>query len=820
MIPKSSHFPNQGWKIHISATIEDASCLLYNVSEFLINNKVAFKFVPSEHMLENKNSKSADRAYSGKFITVYPRDVEHFHWLLKELEHITSDFEEGPYILNDCQWKNSNVFYRFGGLKKMIKRIDGIDTLVIYDNEGNSLEDLRVPYYYVPEFVEKPDFIIENEQLNNEEFNKLNDFENFEALHFSNAGGVYKVNKGEKKFILKEGRRKAGLDGDRNDGFSRIKNEYRSLKRLQNINGIANIYEYFEIWKHNYILEEFIEGNTLQEYIASNYPFSYDEHEYKSYSNKCIVILEKLHKIIEEIHNLGLAVGDLSTNNILINDQLEVHIIDFEVSCDKNKKYKLLLGTPGMINVNSKNYEEADWYSFYKICRFMFLPISSIHELSPKIKNKHDKFIKNKFGDRIINYILQFEKYQYPNINFWPEAFNLYNSLEVPTTDIEIDKINDFILNSIRSLIKYCDTDNLNLIPGNIYANNNYLSKFNYAHGSFGVISALSKNNAIKNNEALEFWIETTLYIIREYKINSIEELGLYNGLSGIMNVLYELGYENEVYQYIKSVVSLIENEDLTVMSNISIYSGLTGIVLTLASYNDIFTDLNLSKVIDKITLTIINKFDQNISEKTELDMGLISGWSGAALFLWKWGELTKNNVMKKKTFEIIEYINNNYIVKIGKELTLKNNGKYSPYLSNGALGFKLLLLEIYKDDKNALPIDLLDYIEVISQEPPYTNTFDSGLMSGYSGFLIYENAKKNLLSNGKNMDEIVKNLNIYMLSDSDGNILFPGKFGLKCSMDIEEGISGLIMCLYDLGKNQWNSWLPLPKSNLKIFEI
>lgn len=39
MLFKKSNLPNQGWKIHVSANIEDAQSVLLEVSRFLVNNK-------------------------------------------------------------------------------------------------------------------------------------------------------------------------------------------------------------------------------------------------------------------------------------------------------------------------------------------------------------------------------------------------------------------------------------------------------------------------------------------------------------------------------------------------------------------------------------------------------------------------------------------------------------------------------------------------------------------------------------------------------------------------------------------------------------
>ncbi|WP_346244184.1 hypothetical protein MKZ19_07465 [Shouchella clausii] len=125
LIFNEKDFPEQGWKIHVSADINEASSLLYDVAEYLICNEVSFKYVPNLGALSSKNAKYADRSASGKFITVYPENNDVFFRLLNDLKEVTKQYELGPYILNDQQWQGSNVFFRYGGLKRILTYIDG-----------------------------------------------------------------------------------------------------------------------------------------------------------------------------------------------------------------------------------------------------------------------------------------------------------------------------------------------------------------------------------------------------------------------------------------------------------------------------------------------------------------------------------------------------------------------------------------------------------------------------------------------------------------------------------------------------------------------
>lgn len=47
VLSKKTTFPNQGWKIHISAATAELQLVLQKVADFLIAQDVSFKYVPS-----------------------------------------------------------------------------------------------------------------------------------------------------------------------------------------------------------------------------------------------------------------------------------------------------------------------------------------------------------------------------------------------------------------------------------------------------------------------------------------------------------------------------------------------------------------------------------------------------------------------------------------------------------------------------------------------------------------------------------------------------------------------------------------------------
>ncbi len=147
---KGSTLPEQGWKIHITTLMEDVQSVLNKVARICIENKIEFKHLKDRRSFIEMNSKNANRASSGKFITIYPTSNEVFVELLEMLSLATQEFKKGPYILSDKRWKTSNVFYRYGGFKRIVNEQG---QHCIKDEQGNLIEDQRNPFYQVPDFV-------------------------------------------------------------------------------------------------------------------------------------------------------------------------------------------------------------------------------------------------------------------------------------------------------------------------------------------------------------------------------------------------------------------------------------------------------------------------------------------------------------------------------------------------------------------------------------------------------------------------------------------------------------------------------------------
>src|SRR5689334_22373787 len=71
--PGVAEVPEQGWKLHVSATAESAGDVLRRVLPVLVEARCAFKLAGSAIAVDDLNEGEAGVSQIGKFVTVYPQ---------------------------------------------------------------------------------------------------------------------------------------------------------------------------------------------------------------------------------------------------------------------------------------------------------------------------------------------------------------------------------------------------------------------------------------------------------------------------------------------------------------------------------------------------------------------------------------------------------------------------------------------------------------------------------------------------------------------------------------------------------------------------
>jgi hypothetical protein len=188
--PEEHVLPKQGWKIHVSSSIDDAEHALQAVWDYCVPRGLAFKFLRSQAVMVMFNSKSAFRGSSGKLMTIYPADVAQLELVLKELDGILSGIE-GPYILSDLRYGDGPLFVRYGAFAEQHCVDDsGERVLALEDDQGRLVPDVRGPTFTYPPWVALPEFLKPHLAARNAVTTAGLPYEIESVVQFSNGGGV------------------------------------------------------------------------------------------------------------------------------------------------------------------------------------------------------------------------------------------------------------------------------------------------------------------------------------------------------------------------------------------------------------------------------------------------------------------------------------------------------------------------------------------------------------------------------------------------------------------------------------------------------
>ena len=132
-------------------------------------------------------------------------------------------------------------------------------------------------------------------------------------------------------------------DDDKTDNLSgRFRREAQAAGALSHP-GIVSVYEFGEDAQHAFIAMEYVEGNSLREYMANGAKF--DEHD-------SVSIMAQLLDALQFAHDHAVWHRDIKPANILVMGNGRIKLTDFGIarveSADRTKT-NVIMGTPGFI---------------------------------------------------------------------------------------------------------------------------------------------------------------------------------------------------------------------------------------------------------------------------------------------------------------------------------------------------------------------------------------------------------------------------------------------------------------------------------------
>ncbi|MFJ9625972.1 class III lanthionine synthetase LanKC [Streptomyces sp. NPDC101181] len=382
--PDGLRLPPQGWKIHVAAALDNASSVLDRVIAHCLERRIAFKCLPEPGLLALRNAKYADRAGSGKFITVYPPSEDAFPEVCADLMRLLEG-EHGPYILSDLRCGDGPVHVRYGAFAaRFCSGPDGRPVPAVADPQGRLVPDDRGPSFRIPSWVTPPDFLLPH--LEARAAVGLGDlpYTVEKALHFSNGGGVYlgRDTRTGTRIVLKEARPYAGLAADGADAVARLERERSALEQLAGLACVPDVLDAFEVGDHHFLVLQYIPGATLNTVFARRFPLARQHPtpdllaEHHAWAEE---VYGQVERAVAAVHERGLVISDLHMSNVMVDEESSrIVLLDFEAASPLAENRRQIVANPAFVAPPDRRGADIDRYALACLRLALYLPLTTL----------------------------------------------------------------------------------------------------------------------------------------------------------------------------------------------------------------------------------------------------------------------------------------------------------------------------------------------------------------------------------------------------------------------------------------------------------
>ncbi|WP_330239806.1 class III lanthionine synthetase LanKC [Streptomyces sp. NBC_00525] len=790
--PTGHRLPEQGWKIHVSALPDNAGRVVDLTADHCLERGIPFKFLRSRSVLTTHSLKYAPRSASGKLVTIYPCDEDE---LLRTLEELgkTLDGEPGPYILTDLRWGDGPLHVRYGGfVARYCPTEDGTSVLAVRRPDGTLVPDSRRPVFEVPDWVTPPAFLGELMAARSggaEEF----PYRVERALHFSNAGGVYLArDTAGRQVILKEARPHAGLDGRGDDAVVRLARERRALERLAGLPGVPELYEHRTVWEHHFLAVEHLPGDTLQTWLARNYPLvraGSTQEELDTYARRAAALADRVERIVRAVHGRGLVFGDLHPANILVDEDDRVHLVDFELAFPVEEADRLGLGHPGFAGTG-RTGTAIDRHALAALRLWLLFPLTNLSELDPGRASRYADVAEHRFGltpgslDPLRRELAPAGPDRTPEALRTPAA----TDLAAPAPDWAAAR------RSMAEAVLLSATPERTdrLFPGSV--RQFHTDGLNLAYGAAGVLWALDRAGAGRHPQHEE-------WLLRAVRSSPPQRAGLLDGAHGVAHVLAGFGHVDEALRLADDCRAAV-----AAMRATSLYGGLAGVGLTQLGLAHTTGRADLRD----LALETAARLAENVRAGQAPGItagpgrgshaGLLHGWSGPALFYLRLYEETADRVHLDLAVRALHLDLDLCAPADDGSLQVDGGFRLLPYLDVGSAGIALVadqLLAHRADERIAGALPAI----ARAAEPEFT--IEPHLFAGRAGLL----ATLAALSSGTACREpavvghdplVARHLSRlhWHAMSYRGHLAFPGEQLRRLSMDLATGTAGVLLAV------------------------
>ncbi|CAO0836290.1 Serine/threonine protein kinase OS=Streptomyces microflavus OX=1919 GN=Smic_54590 PE=4 SV=1 [Streptomyces microflavus] len=675
--PDGLRLPAQGWKIHISAAADNAASVLERVAEHCLAHRLPFKCVPSPGLLNLRNAKYADRAGSGKFITVYPHSEDTFPEVCTSLMKLLEG-EHGPYILSDLRCGNGPVHTRYGAFAaRFCTGPDGRPVPAVADPQGRLVPDDRGPAFRIPAWVTPPDFL--RPHLEARAAVGLGDvpYTVEKALHFSNGGGVYlgRDTRTGEQVVLKEARPYAGLAADGADAVARLERERTALEQLAGLDCVPAVHDAFEVGGHHFLVLQYLPGTTLNTVFARHFPLARQNPspellaEHAAWAEE---LYGKVERAVEAVHARGVVISDLHMSNVMVDEETSrIALLDFEAASRAGDRRRQIVANPAFVAPPDRRGTEIDRYALACLRLALYLPLTTLFGID---RTKAAGLARD------IARIFPVDEE-----SLRPAVEEIQRGAEAPASGTRTPAPGDWPAardSMARAIAASCTPDRDDrCFPGDIAQFATATGGQSFAYGAAGVLYALHETGAPRCEPAEE-------WLLRQAKAPaSGSPLGFYDGLTGIAWALHRIGRTAEAADLTRIVLDQ-PLEGLTA----DLHSGYAGIGLALddlARTASAAEGRALAAAAGRCTALAVRALvDGPPSPRT----GLLHGASGVALLLVRRYETTGDTALLDLAAVALRRDLDRCRAGDEGELLVVEGKRLMPYLGAGSAGIAAVI--------------------------------------------------------------------------------------------------------------------------------
>ncbi|WP_442790471.1 class III lanthionine synthetase LanKC [Nonomuraea sp. NBC_01738] len=771
--PEEAVLPEQGWKIHASACLENSPDVLKIAAQYCISRNIPFKHLRSRHHLHLRNAKYADRGASGKLITIYPKDEHQLDEILQDLSPQLAG-QPGPYILSDLRIGGGPLYVRYGGIaERYCVSGQGRVEPAIADPEGTLVPDRRGPVFALPAWITLPRFLEPHIAARAAASLDGVPYRIDKVLHFSNGGGVYlgADRRTGGRVVLKEARAHAGLDFAGDDAVTRLRREREVLRRLDGLPTAPRLIDEFTVDQHHFLVMEYIEGEPLNQAFSRRYPLggqhTGDRAEYTSW---VVGICAKVEAAVAAMHGRGLIFGDVHLANIMVRPTGEVALIDYEMARPIDQAGRTGLASPAFAAPQEATGTAIDAYALACLRLALFLPLTELFlidrgkaaEMAEVIRGSFpvpaeflDEAVPAITGDR------RAKRVPGAHVPVWYSA-----TLPDPERWERLRR------SMTRAILDSATPERDDrLFPGDIEQFGT--GGLNLAHGAAGVLYALDATGAGRFPEH-EQWLVSRAMTPREGS-----RLGFYDGLHGVAHALARFGRHDEALE-LAEIVSRERWETL----GLDLHGGLAGIGLNL------FHLAEATGRSDPHTqaLKVVDLVAERLGERLPY-AGLMNGGAGVALLFLRAHDRTGDTALLDLAGHALKLDLARCATQHDGSLQVDEGWRTMPYLDRGSVGLAWVLAEYLRHRPDEEQASALKALDLAARSPFY---IQSGLFTGRAGILAY------LCRDGGDDPEAERQLRAlgWHALRHGAHLAFPGERLLRLSMDLATGTAGVLLAV------------------------